>query len=87
MKLTAGRALGLVIDIFQKFAVKFRCRWATHFRQMQNIPYPGLHIVVKNIFRMDPRNTQKIALSPPLNRETASLPFTRVLRVLSDSRL
>ena len=87
MKLTAGRALGLVIDISQKFALKFRCRWATHFRQMQNIPYPGLHIVVKNIFRMDPRNTQKIALSPPLNRETASLPFTRVLRVLSASRL
>ena len=30
---------------------------------------------------------RKIAVSPPLNRETAGLPFTRVLRVLSANRL
>ena len=28
-----------------------------------------------------------VGISPPLNQETASLPFTRVLRVLSANRL
>ena len=53
--------MGVVIDTFQKFASKFRCPWAiisVKCKAFQS--YPGLLIVVKNILRIDRRNTQKI---------------------------
>ena len=43
-------------------------------------------VLKKSLNRQGPVN-QKEALTPPLDRETASLPLTRVLRVLSSNRL
>ena len=44
--------------------------------------------VLKNLLiGKDQQIRRKIVISPPLNRETASLPFTPVLRVLSANRL
>ena len=72
-----------MIDLTEHFIVKQRS-----VKLLLRDVTLGAGVLKYPLIGKDQSIRRKIALiSPPLNRETASLPFTRVLRVLSTNRL
>ena len=78
--------LFLLFDLTEHFIIKQKS-----IQKYQKLLLPDVTLgawVLKNpLTGKDQQISGKIALSLPLNRETTSLPFTRVLRVLSAFRL
>ena len=75
-----------IIDLTEYFIVKHESILKHQKLLLQDVKL-GAWVLKNPLIGKDQQIRRKIALSPLLNRETASLPFTRVLRVLSAKRL
>ena len=71
-----------MIDLTEHFIVKQKSILKHQKLLLQDVTL-GAWVLKNSLIGKDKEIRGKIAPSPPLNRETESLPFTRILRVLS----